>query len=319
MSAFRILLFIGLLVAARMTHAAELSTAERAAMFSAFEEVEWFEDEEDARYKHFVYLEDPQSSVALRSDKRSTKKLLRALEEDPYDYGYCRTGRILASRGATILPQILKALPGSDSYYRICLVNLLSEISDPQRDAAFVALLEKILHEGDPDSLVAPAVEPAMRVLAARNVAAAVPVLRGYLETDGIEGELRTGARIALGLMGALDPGSIPSVPYEKEAGLNVEGLGDQVALLELLLKYELIKAPLKLVEFEAGDGPTKVLKGTIEGGTWYLRVGQAHGGRVPFYYNWHTGPLSAAGYTGVAEVRNGQWIVTDWRMMWIS
>lgn len=319
MIASKILSLFMICAAAMPSYAAELSTAERAALFSAFEEVEWFEDEDNARYKHFVYLEDPQSSVALRSDKRSTKKLLRALEEDPYDYGYCRTGRILASRGATILPQLLDALAGSDSYYRICLVNLLSEISDPQRDAAFVALLEKILHEGDPDSLVAPAVEPAMRVLAARNVAAAVPLLRAYLETDGIEGELRAGARIALGRMGALDPSSISSVPYEKEAGLNVEGLGDQVALLELLLKYELIKAPLKLVEFEVGDGPTKVLKGTIEDGTWYLRVGQEQGGRVPFYYNWHTGPLSAAGYTGVVEVRNGQWIVTDWRMMWIS
>jgi HEAT repeat protein len=217
------------------------------------------------------------------------------------------------------LPQLLKALPDSDSYFRICLVNLLSEIPDPQRDAAFVTLLEKILKEGDPDSFAVPAVEPAMRVLAARNVAAAVPVLRAYIDSEGIEIELRAEARIALGRMGALDPGSIPNVPYEIESGLSTEGMDVQVAILALLLKYELVKAPLKLVEFEEGGGPTKVLKGTIEGGTWYLRVGQEQGGRVPFYYNWHTGPLSAAGYTGVAKVRNGQWIVTDWRMMWIS
>jgi hypothetical protein len=301
------------------SHAVELSTEERAALFLSFEEVEWFEDEGGARHKYFVHLEDPRSSLALRSDKRSAKALLRALEEDPYEYGYCRTGRILASRGADILPQLLEALPGSDSYYRICLVNLLSEISDPQRDAAFVTLLEKILKEGDPDSLVVPAVEPAMRVLASRNVVTAVPVLRAYLESEGIEEELRAAARIALGRMGALDPGSISSVPYVTEAGLNIEGMSDHVALLELLLKYELIKAPLKLVEFEAGDGPTKVLKGTIDGGTWYLRVGPEQGGRVPFYYNWHTGPLSAAGYMGVAERKSGQWIVTYWRMMWIS
>lgn len=299
-------------------HAAELSTAERAALFSAFEEVEWFEDEENARYKYFVYLEDPQSSVALRSDKRSTKTLLRALEEDPYEYGYCRTGRILASRGATILPQLLKALPGSDSYYRICLVNLLSEISDPRRDAVFVAQLESMLTE-KPDYLTDDIAEPLMRTAGTQGIQGAVPTLKKFLTAGGFDAETRAEARIALGLMGALDPGSIPSVPYEKEAGLNAEGLGDQVALLELLLKYELIKAPLKLVEFEAGDGPTKVLKGTIEGGTWYLRVGREQGGRVPFYYNWHTGPLSAAGYMGVVEVRNGQWIVTDWRMMWIS
>ncbi len=304
--------------AALPLHAADLSKAEQEALFSSFEEVEWFEDEGEARYKYFVYLDDPRSSVALRSDKRSTKKLLRALEEDPYDYGFSRTGRILASRGASILPQLLRALPGSDSYYRICLLNLLSEISDPRRDAAFVAQLESLLTEKQ-DSLTDDIAEPLMRTVGAQDIQDAVPILTKFLTAEGFDPETRAEARIALGRLGALDPGSIPTVPYEIESGLSMDEMDDLVALLALLLKYELVKAPLKLVEFEAGDGPTKVLKGTIEGGTWYLRVGQEQGGRVPFYYNWHTGPLSAAGYTGVAERKNGQWIVVYWRMMWIS
>ena len=299
-------------------NAAALSNMELTALFSSFEEVDWFEDEGGIRHKYFVYLEDPRTSLALRSDKRSTKTLLRALEEDPYEYGYCRTGRVLASRGATILPQLLKALPGSDSYYRICLVNLLSEISDPRRDAAFVAQLESLLTE-EQDYLTDDIAEPLMRTAGTQGIQGAVPILKKFLTAEDFDAETRAEARIALGRMGALDPGSIPSVPYERETGLNTEGMGDQVALLELLLKYELIKAPLKLVEFEAGDGLTKVLKGTFEGGTWYLRVGPEQGGRVPFYYNWHTGPLSAAGYMGVAEQKSGQWIVTYWRMMWIS
>jgi hypothetical protein len=216
------------------------------------------------------------------------------------------------------LPIVLEELKGAKDYYRICLLDILSTIHDPRRDAAFVAQLESLLTE-EQDYLTDDIAEPLMRTAGAQGIQDAAPILKKFLIAEGFDAETRAEARIALGRMGVLDPGSVPSLPYEKEVGLNMEGMGDHVALLEQLLKYELVMSPLKLVEFETGDGPTKVLKGTIEGGTWYLRVGQEQGGRVPFYYKWHTGPFSAAGYMGVAERKDGQWIVVYWRMMWIS
>ena len=158
-----------------------------------------------------------------------------------------------------------------------------------------------------------------MRTLADREIRDAVPLLQKFAKAGGMERETRAEARIALGRLGALEQSFLPEVPYEVGSDLPVESLRTQLTLLESVLKYELLRTPLNVSEFESGDVATTVLRGTIEEGTWYVRFGTEQSGRVPVYYSWHTGPLAAEGYIGVLERAGDQWLVVFWQMVWIS
>jgi len=295
---------------------APLSADELMRLFEGLEEAKRAYVEKSHRRSPDGAGEDARPKV---QDKGHTaEKLIKRLKKDPYSYGYDKTGQTLTQRGVSVLPLLLKELDGATDYYRLSLINILSGIDAPERDAAFLKQLEKILRE-DRDFLADDTASTLMRTLARRKVSEAVPVMNQYLDAEGLEKEFRIEARIALGRLGKLDMSSTPRPNYEIAPELSVDPEQQLVQLLDVLLQYELFRTPLKLTEIESAENQTTVFRGTIDEGTWYVRFGEAQSGRVPFYYTWHTGPLASAGYIGVLEKVDNQWLVIFWQMIWIS
>ncbi len=301
-------------VVTHSTHASELTNSDLRSLFANFGELQ----EGSFGESIAASWEDSATESKVIDKGQKTKKLIKKIRKYPYDYGHNSVGRLLAQRGVEAIPQLLEALEGAGDYYRISLLNILSEISDPRRDAAFVAQLEMLLGEKR-NSLWDDIAKPLIRTVFTGNIQRGVPTLKRFLTADDVARGVRAEARIALVRLGELDVSSLLAVSYETASELETEAVHSQMKLLESLLKYELIVAPIRLSEIEVDTKDSVVLRGAIDKGTWYIRFGKEQTGRIPFYYTWYTGFVFSAGYVGVFENVDGQWIVTHWRIAWIS
>ncbi len=166
---------------------------------------ELFRDFEEVQYvlNAFVGVGATNKPEELYSNRRSTTGLVRKIKRSPYGDGFDKAGRTLAARGNAALPLLLEELRGSTGMYPGCLINILTAIDAPERDAAFVEQLERLLHDKPDNSTSA-----MMRTLAARDTRAAIPILERLTEHNAQA--VRSEARFALGLMGeiALAPGA---------------------------------------------------------------------------------------------------------------
>lgn len=300
--------------APRYTSAEDLSTFELITQLNSIDGMEGI----PSGNIDFSFPEEPGPKPSVEDKGRPTGKLIKKIKKNPYNYGYSRAGRILAQRGVEALPPLLEALDGAKDYYRLSLLNILSQIPDPRRDTAFVALTKKLLNE-ERDFLWDDAAKTLLRAAGENRIREAVPVLRNYLAASDVGRETRAEARIALALLGELDLTALPPTEYEIAAKSEANAVPLHLALLETLLKYELLVGPLVLEEIDSSETEFVVFRGTIENGNWQIRFGTEQSDRIPFYYTWHTGPLSAAGYRGTFEKIDGAWIIVHWRMAWIS
>lgn len=265
-----------------------------------------------------LFLPNVPPDPAVKDNGVTADLLLRMIKRSPYDYGFDRRGRILAQRGTKVHPALVEALKGADGYFRICLIHILGATPSSERDAAFVAQLEKLATEKK-DFLRDNTVEPLIQTLAASNVQEAVPVLKQLLKREDIHNATRAEIRVALVQLGALELTAMEAPHIEIDPNATNDKNPLHLALLEALLKYGLLEHPIQFNQIKPLEDGYIQLDGKLDDGTWYLKFGAEQSGRIPLYYSWYRGALNAAGYYGVLEQVKGQWLVTFWRMIWIA
>ena len=60
--------------------------------------------------------------------EKSSNRLLRELKKDSYSFGHGHIGRILVSRGQSVVSDLIERLPRADGYFLLSLINILSDI-----------------------------------------------------------------------------------------------------------------------------------------------------------------------------------------------
>lgn len=253
----------------------------------------------------------------------SNQALLAQLREEPYDFGFDKPGRVLASRGAQAAPEILEEFKQAEDYYLCCLVNILCKIPSPERDRAFIQKLEAKKAVKD-DFLLDDYAPPMMLALAKSHCQEAIPILSGYAKAPGIDREVNTQALIALTLLGVIqEEDSLPNryvVSEDLKPLLSLPWTKQALTWLDTVIAYKISADLGELVITSIQEK-----EGRVEGrfinrkGTWGVTFLKADGNRIEFIYDWYTGPLAAAEYRGCLEKRESRWVVTSFRNNWRS
>lgn len=298
-------------------HAAELSKAELVSLLTPFSEelqeapVLTFDTVVDTFLEPRAYLaaHAPENTPV---DTRPTEKLLIALRESPLDDLKSSEALTLARLGADALPLLLDELDGTDSDYQGSLLAILSTISDPRRDAKFVQLIEGISVEGG-EPAFAPPYKVLLQTVASQGIREAVPAIKRLAMLENAEDwGLRDEARIALGRLGEWDLAAIPDVTWSGLSDRKSERFRPQLELVEVLVKYGLVEAPLEIEKAKRRSDGIVLIRVKTENGRWDFQFAEAIAGRVPFHYHQAETGCSVIG-VGVMEHVVDRWTVPLW------
>jgi len=266
-----------------------------------------------------------------KSETKSTAKLLRELKEDPYFFGRGPIGRTLAARGKYAAEELIEEVRKAEDYYLCSLATILADIPSNQRDRAFLAKL-RTEQSRPQDYLRDDYIPPMMIALAVNQVESATPVLQAFARRVGEDAVIVASAGIALSILGHPEPlgpaglsYTIASDAFGPDSDREIDA---QLELLTALLRHGLLAFSRTVPSsgiFEItqvhGQGETTTLSGILpsKAGTWSLEIGKADEGRVPVFYEWHTGKLAAGGEASVLEMLDEEWRPIFWKRIWIS
>lgn len=303
--------------AALPLHASELSKSELVSLLTPFSE-----DLQEAPVLTFDAVVDtflePRAYLAAHApestpeDTRPTEKLLIALRESPLDDLKSSEALTLARLGADALPLLLDELDGTDSDYQGSLLAILSTIPDPRRDSKFVQLIEGISVAGG-EPAFAPPYKVLLQTAASQGIREAVSAMKRLAMLENAEDwGLRDEARIALGRLGEWDLAAIPDVTWSGLSDSKAERFRPQLELVEALVKYGLVEAPLEIEKAKRKSDGIVLIRVKTEDGRWDFQFTEAIAGRVPFYYHQAETGCSVIG-VGVLERANNRWTVPLW------
>lgn len=309
-----------------------VETNERPKSFSDYERrfLPLFDD--FSVYKDFKKELDEREPMDLsKHSQKSSRELLNEIRESPYGFGHDVPAIVLSSR-PDAQKLILEDFTGADDYFLWCLVNILSNMPSPQRDAAFKDMLIQKSKPTD-DFLRDRHIIPMMLSLAISKKLDSIPIISKYAANESEDLDIRAHARIALNILGKPEIDNSSPFSFVFNEGISSK-IKESVRDVYLEIFNDLLCHGLLLTYTGTilGKGVFKVNEVKIQereiefngrlpdnAGTWRLIFGKEKEGRAPFYYYWYTGNVSAAGFLGVVQKKEGRWLCLFWRQMFIS
>ena len=295
-------------------------------MMALFQEFDW-QNEFMSEMAEELEDEEPVED----DGEKSSNRLLRELKKDSYSFGHGHIGRILVSRGQSVVSDLIERLPRADGYFLLSLINILSDIPSEKRDRVFIAKLEDELTE-PAEFLRSTYIENMIMALAANEAKEGIAVIQRFARADNEYRTIRSSARTALNILGVPEQGLAHHRGYTISETVAVKlsdgDIDGPLELLRVLLGHGLLdvsatipdSGTFEIAVVQKGSGTIK-LSGNLpeDKGTWSLVIGTSRNGRIPIYYEWITGPVAAAGYAGVLERQDDELRVLFGIQMWIS
>jgi hypothetical protein len=262
------------------------------------------------------------------------RSCLDHLKKHASDLGNPEEMEILSRIGIPALPELIrefkemeidKEVYGGDERK---LITVLSRISSPERDAAFVAALKDSVAGKRRSGLMN--LDLIIKGVTQSNCQAAIPILEQIAAKKQDIRRTQTAAKIALYALGRPAPDDtnfrILVGPKAQNAANTDTGVKAMELLRAVLVQSDQYETGMKLRSIEKTDSGIALIGQYAQSSkkigphsSWVFTIPLLRPDRALVSFEFYCGELCGQGYRGKLRKNNGRWIMTNWEGTWVS
>lgn len=251
------------------------------------------------------------------------RDLLNEIETSPFQSDPNSARDELKKLGLPALPFVLKEFEVAKGNYYDAIVDVLSSMDCPERDAAFLSKVHLGAESGEQFVENNWYAFQMIQTLARRGVRDVIPIIRKCAIHNW-----RTAceAKICLNNLDAplppTDPASLLIIGSTKEEGFKNPDLAEAKDILYAVLDQSRDNdEPLLLCEIKQEENGLVSFGGPLNepGATWEVRIRWLTKEKVSVTKTFNGIPMGGGEHEGIVVKRNGRWLIIEWRQIWIG